>query len=273
MEEEKSASHRVIESWGGEFISTDRIKMYEEMVKEDGDPWTPTYITVMEKYHNTQCPFCGVTGAFKYHLFGRLHCTQCGGEFKVTIGEYIHRNLVKKMLNTTLDAFAEGFFAGIFILFFMIPIRFALTLIGLPFILIPHNKPPEKTVNSNYTKVIDEMSAAEYFLQISQDNKYNTAEEMVSDFIKYINKQYLNDTFISEWASRYIEYCKGIGEKTYIEAQNISETVLKEYLSLLDRDASWEEQSSFLEKNGINIKKMHIDTITNYSIDLYRAIT
>ena len=51
MEEKKSASIRVIENWDGDFISTNRIMRFEEMVKEDGEPWTPTYLTVMEDYH------------------------------------------------------------------------------------------------------------------------------------------------------------------------------------------------------------------------------
>ena len=69
-----------------------------------------------------------------------------------------------------------------------------------------------------------------------------------------------------------IEYCKLIGEKTYSEAKNKSENVLKGYLSLIEQNASFEEQSIFLEKNGINYKKIHVDTISDFSINLYRTI-
>lgn len=272
MEEEKSASSRVIENWNGDFISSDRIMRFEEMVKENGESWTPTYLTVMEDYHNAQCPFCEATGAFKYHLFGKFICTQCSGEFKITIGDYIHRNLVKKMINTTIDAFGEGFIGGIFILIFMIPLKIILTIIGIPFVLIPRTKAPGKTVNNNESKEIDERSAVEYFLQISSDDKFKSAEEMIFEFISNINKDYLNDTFISEWASKYLEYCKLIGERIYSEAKNKSEMVLDEYLSLVDQDASWKDQSYFFERNGIDFKKIHIDTISDFSSKLFRAI-
>ena len=73
MEEKKSASIRGIENWDGDFISTNRIMRFEEMVKEDGEPWTPTYLTVMEDYHNTQCPFCKATGSFQVPFVWKVY--------------------------------------------------------------------------------------------------------------------------------------------------------------------------------------------------------
>jgi hypothetical protein len=270
MYQDKCATEQVRDSWGGDFVSSERIAKYESMVKDSGEAWTPLYLSLIDKYQIATCPYCKAYGAFKYYLFGKMKCPQCKGEFKITIGDYLHRNLVKKMINKIIDAFGDGVIGVVIVFIFTIPFNVILTFIGIPMLLFSSNKPP--TQNTDQKTKIDEKGATELFWDINCDNNYNDAEEMVADFIKNINRDFLNKKFIREWTDIYLKKGERLGEQLYIDAENKSEEVLNKYLEMLDNNASYEERAKFFKNNDIEFDSRFKEISDEFAVELYTAI-
>ncbi len=136
-----------------------------------------------------------------------------------------------------------------------------------------------------------ENSAIELFLQIAQDEIYDSEDEVILDFIQSINKEYVTEAFVKKWTATYLDFLKiKVGQKISGEFEGKSEEIIAEYADIAARIVSelenplygiasrfndshvMAEAMAFFEKHDINYKEIFDSVMTNYALDLFHEI-
>ncbi len=136
-----------------------------------------------------------------------------------------------------------------------------------------------------------ENSAIELFLQITQDEIYDSEDEVILNFIQRINKEYVTEPFVKKCTATYLDFlkvkvvqkisdeCAGKSEEIIAENADIAAKIVSELdnpmyvlASRFNDSPVMAEAMVFFEKHDINYKEIYDSVMTKYALDLFHEI-